>query len=277
MTWFATVIMLLCVQSANAFTLTCLRGSGFSEDEGCQNLFDGTQNTKWGTWDGWYENPVYAIFKAQFPIAAASYELVIANDTPGSPGRNWKKWSIFGANFASDADATIDAEGWVLIDQKDENLPTGEENNSFLVVPLTLSNPQSTFYSYYKIVVEELAGGWGNYCQMDEFRFVDFKVDTSVAKDYVDFDYTTNVEADLQAIYTEKLAELQAAVTAGDADKIVAIMEALDSICDEINTLRNGGFIALDWTAAWGDGPGSNLIDKNDNTIPYTVSAALFL
>ena len=52
---FAAVVMLLCGQSANAaIKLTALSGSGFGEGEGCQKLVDETQDTKWGTWDGWY-------------------------------------------------------------------------------------------------------------------------------------------------------------------------------------------------------------------------------
>ena len=160
----------------DAFTLTCLSGSNFGGNEGCQNLFDGTQGTKWGTGNGRYDT-VYTIFKTALPIAARSYELVIADDTPSMPGRNWKKWSIYAANFASDADATKDAAEWVLIDQKDEELEIGTGNNTYVVNTLTISNPQTTYYSYYKIVVEELVGGWDLYCQMDEFRFKDFTID----------------------------------------------------------------------------------------------------
>ena len=185
LTLFAAAMMLFGVQSANAFTLTCLSGSSYGEGEGCQKLFDGTQDTKWGTWDGWYGNTVHTIFKATMPIAPTTYELVIANDTNGSTGRNWKKWKVYGGNFASDGAATKDAEGWVVLDEKDMELPTGQ----FEVVPLSLSAPDGVFYTYFKIVVEELRGGWGEYCQMDEFRFVDFSVDTSAAQFYLDFDY----------------------------------------------------------------------------------------
>ncbi|MCR5534780.1 MAG: hypothetical protein K6F47_06410 [Bacteroidaceae bacterium] len=266
MTLFAAVLMLLGVQSANAFKLTCVSGSDFGGDEGCQKLFDGTQDTKWGTWDGWYGNTVHAIFKTSLPIAATTYELVIANDTPGSPGRNWKKWSIYAANFASDAEATKDAAGWVLIDQKDETLEIGKEDNSFVVNSLTLSNPQTTAYAYYKIVVDELVGGWGEYCQMDEFRFKDYTIDTSSASSYLDFDYKNGVDADLQSAYSDKLTILSAAIAENDPDKIVPAVEEIIPIYNEINTLRKGGFIALNWTSSWGDAPGSNIIDGDDET-----------
>ena len=266
MTLFAAVLMLLGVQSANAFKLTCVSGSDFGGNEGCQKLFDGTQNTKWGTWDGWYGNTVHAIFKTSLPIAATTYELVIANDTPGSPGRNWKKWSIYAANFASDAEATKDAAGWVLIDQKDETLEIGKENDSFVVNSLTLSNPQTTAYAYYKIVVDELVGGWGEYCQMDEFRFKDYTIDTSSASSYLNFDYKNGVDADLQSAYSDKLTILSAAIAENDPDKIVPAVEEIIPIYNEINTLRKGGFVALNWTSSWSDAPGSNIIDGDNET-----------
>lgn len=265
LTWFATVLMLLCVQSANAFTLTCLRGSGFGGGEGCQKLFDGTQDTKWGTWDGWYGNPVYAVAKATMPIAPATYSLRIANDTNESPGRNWKSWRIFGGNFASDADAVNDAEGWVLLDEKVNQEMTTDQ---FAEVQFELSNPDGKFYSYFMIVVDAICSdpNWDDYTQMDEFWFRDFTVDTSAAKEYADFDYTTDVDADLKAAYAEKLAILNAAIKENDPDKIVPAVDAIVPLYIEINTLRNGGFVALEWTDSWGDGPGSNLVDKKDDT-----------
>ena len=259
---FAAALLWLGGQSANAFTLTCLSGSNYGANEGCQKLFDGTENTKWGTWDGYDGKTVHTIFKAVLPIAPASYELVIANDTNGSPGRNWKKWKIYGGNFASDSEATKDAEGWAVIDEKDTELPTGQ----FEVVSLNLSAPDGNYYSYFKIVVEELRGGWGEYCQMDEFRFVDFKIDTSIAQSYLDFDYETGTDADLVSAYSEKRGTLETAIATNDPDQIVPAVEALAPIYNKINTLRSGNFIALYWTSTWGDGSGSNLVDKNEDT-----------
>ena len=144
--WFATVLMLLCVQSANAgIKITCVGGSDFGGDEGCQKLFDGKQGTKWGSWDGWYGNTPTAVFKTIVPIAPASYELVIADDTNSNKGRNWKSWKIYGGNFVDD-DAALDAEDWVLLDEKaDQQLTTDQ----FAVVSFDISNPDGKFYSYF--------------------------------------------------------------------------------------------------------------------------------
>ena len=263
---FVTALTWLCGQTANAITLTSLDGSDINGSEGCKKLFDGRQETKWGTYDGQDGTLPWTTFKASFPIAPAGYELIIANDTPTNPGRNWKKWKIYAGNFGSDAAAAKDAEGWVLIDQKDENLPTGEGNNTYEVVTLSMSEPATTCYSYFKIVVEEIVGDWqDDYCQMAEFRFTDFSLSSS-ATVLIDFDYTTGVDADLAAAYGEKRESLSAAVTAHDSVLIAAAIDTISPIYQEINLLRTGGFLVLDWTASWYDSPGSQLVDKNEAT-----------
>ena len=270
---FTAVLLWLGGQSANAgVTLTCLSGSGFGGNEGPAKLVDGTQDTKWGTWAGWYhtyesnDNLPNAIFKAALPIAVADYELVIANDTNGSPGRNWKSWRIYGGNFASDAEAVYSetGEGWVLLDQKVDQALTTDQ---FAVVPLTVSNPDGKFYSYFMIIVDAICSdaAFDDYTQMDEFRFVNEKVDTSAGQVYLDYT-PEGVDADLVEAYATKKAALQAAYDAVDVEAIIAATSECAQLKDKITTLQNGGFIALDWTAAWGDGPGSNLVDKDDYT-----------
>ena len=265
LTLFAAVLMLLSVQSVNAMSFTLVTGSDPTGNEGCAALMDGAAGTKWGSWAGWYGNSVFAVFKAALPIAVADYELVIANDTPGSPGRNWKKWRVFGGNFSSDADATKDAEGWVLLDEKDEDVPTGDENESYLVVPYTLSNATTDSYAYFMIIVDELAGGWGEYCQMGEFRFVNEVVDTSGAQEYLDYE-PTGVDEDLIAAYNDKKAELLAAYSAANVDAIITLSGEIAQLKAKIETIKNGGFIALYGSSCWGDGHYSQLVDGKENT-----------
>lgn len=180
LTLFATALMLLIVQNANAIVYTALSGSNWDAGEGPAKLFDGKTDTKWGT----YDDDPYVVFKTSLPIKATSYKLVIAGDTHTFTGRNWKKWEIYAGNFSSEADATRNAAGWVLIDSKDEDLPTGQ----FAEASLTLSNSDANnFYNYYKIEVKELAGGWNEYCQMDGFSFTD----ATYPLDKVDFTYIT--------------------------------------------------------------------------------------
>ena len=253
MTMLTLTLTMLCVQSANAFTLTCLRGNGFGGYEGCQYLFDGTQNTKWGTSDGGAGKPVYAVAKATMPIAPTTYSLKIANDTEGSPGRNWKSWRIFGGNFASDEEAVNGAEGWVLIDQKVDQQMTTKQ---FAEVQFDLSQPDGKFYSYFMIVVDAICSNpnWGAYCQMDEFWFRGFEIDLSEAQVYRDFDYTTaDADANIKAEYESKLQDLENAITKNDPDLIAPAIEAIEPIYKKINkifsvTLKNGTADADKWT-----------------------------
>jgi len=186
LTLFAAAALLLGVQSANASVkLKALSGSNWGQKEGPAKLVDEQTNSKWGTWDGYYGNPVYAILKASAAIAPKSYELISANDTYNDTGRSWSQWKIYGGNFASDAEATIDAEGWVLIDNKEnQSLNKGEaptdndKNKPYAVNKLNISESiaDGTYYTYFKIVVEAIEGGFANkYCQMDGFRFTNVK------------------------------------------------------------------------------------------------------
>ena len=172
LTMLATA-MLLCVQNANAdITLTALRGSNYGAGEGPQALVDGT-NGKWGSGDDY----PFVVLKANSPVKPTTYELTIANDTWQYPGRNWKKWKIYGGNFSSDNHAIYvpntdpTTKGWVLLDDKDETLPTGSQANPYEKVSLTLSAADGKYYSYFLIVINELAGDWNQYMQMAEFQF----------------------------------------------------------------------------------------------------------
>ena len=78
---------------------------------------DGMKSTKWCI-DAPARLPYFVILEAAEPIALKEYTLVTGNDTGGSPGRNWNVWKVYAGNFASDADAARDAEGWVLIDKE---------------------------------------------------------------------------------------------------------------------------------------------------------------
>ncbi len=170
LTLFALAMMMLGVQNANAIVYTALSGSNWNAGEGPAKLFDGTTNTKWGTHD---DDP-YVVFKTSSPIKPSEYKLVIANDTykSGNNGRNWKNWKIYAGNFASESEATRNASGWVLIDNKEnQSLPTGTEQNPFAEQTLSISESVSAEYSYFKIEIEALAGNWNDYCQMDGFTF----------------------------------------------------------------------------------------------------------
>ena len=253
------------MQAKAGVSLTHVNSTKPTGGENAPCLIDGDKTTKWGQGMNNGDSK-WIIFKATMPVKPTSYTLTIANDTHNSKGRNWQKWRIYGGNFASDAEATTAAAGWVLLDFKsditEEDFPTDPQ---YQATDFTMSEPVDAYYQYFLIYVDEIRES-GNYMQMGEFAFKDYTVDTSAAQAYVDFDYTTGVDDDLQAAYTEKLNALNAAIATNDPDQIVPAVEAIVPVYNEIVTLRNGGYIALDWTASWGDGPGSNLVDQNADT-----------
>ena len=184
---FAAAFMLLGVQNASASVkLTALSGNNWnSGNEGPKALLDEQTNSKWGTWDGKSGDPVYIIMKSSAAIAPKSYELITANDTYNDTGRSWSQWKIYGGNFASDAEATLDATGWVMIDSKEnQSLDKGSAaTNDKPQAPYAVNKKDisetianGTYYTYFKIVVEANEGGFANkYCQMDGFRFTNVK------------------------------------------------------------------------------------------------------
>ena len=186
-TLFAAALLWLCGQSASAITLTAVGGDHWGSNESPVQLVDGQQGTKWGNGG---DGPHFAIIKSDLPITPTSYVLRIANDTNSNPGRNWKSWKIFGANFASDAEATKDAEGWNVID-----VQTGVEltTDQYAECSIDISGDDKNFYSYFMIVVTELVTP-GQYMQMDEFWFDNYTVDISKFEEQIqkckDFDLT---------------------------------------------------------------------------------------
>ena len=169
---FTPALLWLGGQSASAITLTAVAGDHWDSNESPVQLVDGKQGTKWGNGGS---GPHTAIFKSDLPLTPAAYVLRIANDTNTNTGRNWKSWKIYGGNFASDEEAKADGAAWNLIDtQTDVELSTDQ----YAECPINVSGDDKSFYSYFKIVVEQLVNP-GDYMQMDEFWFSEYTVDTS--------------------------------------------------------------------------------------------------
>ena len=212
-----------------------------ADNEALNKLFDGRVGSKWGVgggegvnWQG--ENTgAFAIFKATRPMCPTYYKLVTGNDTGSNPGRNWKDYKIYGMNAAKDSDAKRDAEGWVLLDEKhvtEKELPA---KNLFSVY-MTLSEPNTTKYQYFKLEIESIQGA--PFMQMDEFAFGD-------EAQFVN-DREEVYQAALSAVNTDKvfLATLKEAYmsglsslnTAADIFSVVESKNSLDALIDSINS-----------------------------------------
>lgn len=143
--------------------MTCLAGtSGIGFGEGAASLIDGDDYTKWCSyWNA--ANKPYIIFKTNVRAKLTGYYMVHGNDTPDYPDRAWATWTIYGANFDSDSQATAESTAWKEVD-KHSGYSYGSD--------YSFSNLTSLQYQYYKIVVDEVPNN--NLQQMAEIHFTFF-------------------------------------------------------------------------------------------------------
>ena len=91
------------------------------------------------------------------------YSLTTANDTEDYPGRNWKNWNIYGANFASDRDASQNSNTWKLVASVTDDSTL--EATNFTRYDFSVDTA-SEEYQYYKIEITANQGD--GYTQMSE-------------------------------------------------------------------------------------------------------------
>ena len=205
-----------------------------------QSGLNGTKSTKWGTGTS---KDRFVIFKSinketeeNEPIQPTYYGLVTGGDTGTYTDRNWKNWKIWGANFASDEEATKDAAGWVLIDDK-KNVGTDIlKTTSLFESYIYLSEGCAVPYTYFKIEVYHDGG-----MQMNEFTFYNTgnlaTYRDSIAQAFEQYDpYERPAYKGYTDKYNAKYEELKTTVNAPDVMKIknelVDIQELITSSAD---------------------------------------------
>ena len=167
------------------------------------------KGTKWGGQPN-ANGDTYIIFRTMDPVNPFFYTLTTGNDTETNWGRNWGTWYIYGANFAGDGEATKDAEGWVLVDAK-ENIgqdrlhPVNAEPSYF-----GFSTETTEEYTYYKIVVTKAYSG--SSIQMNEIYFGTEEEFEVIKEEYIaaanEFDYDVTAEQKLIDEYEATIAEI---------------------------------------------------------------------
>ncbi|MBQ7179711.1 MAG: hypothetical protein IJR87_00295, partial [Bacteroidaceae bacterium] len=205
-----------------------LRGTaGYGPEEGPAALVDGNEATKWA---GTFQDEAYIVFKTASPQQPFFYTLVTGNDANRYPGRNWKDWSIYGANFQSDDDAVRQAEAWTLIDQKTgiglDRIP----DTNFTPCWFGLSEQMTELYQYFMVVVTKVANGsaqqmseltWG-----DEADFQDIKSAQYDAADYFLYQHELS-EQRLQDTYQDKMEAMN---DAQDMETFVSFLHEIQSL-----------------------------------------------
>ena len=266
------------LQASASVTYTMLSATKTGGNEGAEKLLDGQGSTKWGETlnNG---NSRWIVFKASAGIMPSDYVLTVANDTPGNSGRQWKTWRIYGANFVNDFCATRDANGWVLLDSKqnitNEQFPTGSSNQTYLQTTFSLSEGCSTYYEYFKIEVDEIRSS-GQYMQMGDFAFGTYTEQTTAELYGVKVNLAKNL--DMTGLDESDVWSLEAPVIIGGLDEAYANAQnsgdysALQSSLDvavKLSTgiarlVSNGNISAFDGSACWGDGHYTQLFDGKD-------------
>lgn len=144
-------------------SLTAINGSGSGSSAGYSgNLVDSDVYTYWGiTADS--DNTV--ILKADKKVRMMEYSLTTATDALNNAQRNWKAWTIYGANFSDDSEAAADSREWKLIARTaNDNVLQPVNSTKF---DYALDAPADS-YKYYKIVVT--APSDGEELRMSEFE-----------------------------------------------------------------------------------------------------------
>ncbi len=185
--------------------------------------------TKWGGNSDANGN-TYIIFRTVDKTNPFFYTLTTGNDTGTYTGRNWGTWYIYGANFEGDGDATKDAEGWVLIDSK-ENVgqdrlhPVNAQPSYF-----GFSTETTEEYIYYKVVVTKAYSG--SQIQMNELHFGTEEEFDAIKDEYkaAAEDFSTDIVAQ-----QELLDKYEATIPEIDECQN---MEALFRVNYELETLR---------------------------------------
>ena len=219
-----------------------------------QDGLGGTTGTKWGGNfsgnEGEDGHVQYCIFRVKSAFAPYFYKLVTGNDTKTQSGRNWKTWSVYGANFSSLAAAKdASSSAWVELDKREniseQYLPM--ENN----YPAAFNFTEGVNEDYYYYMVKVFAAHNGSQVQMnemylctqDEFETV---LRAPLVDDFDGFDTTRPIEDDLNdklAEFNTKFGQLQSTDDAVQLtllyNECVALRTQLEISMDYLEMYKN--------------------------------------
>ena len=192
------------------------------------------KGTKWGGMAD-ANGDTYIIFRTLDKVNPFFYTLTTGNDTGNIPGRNWGTWYIYGANFEGDGAATKDAEGWVLVDAKEDvgqdRLHPVNAQPSYFGFSTETTEP----YLYYKVVVTKAYSG--NAIQMNELHFGTEEEFDMLKIEYTDAanEFDTDIVADQALLdeYEETVPEIDDCM---NMEALFRVNYHLETLRDAINT-----------------------------------------
>ena len=269
-------IAFLSSDTASSISMTALSGTQDTDEEGYAKLFDGNTSTKWCT----KSIPGSVIFKASEKCIISGYTLTTAADAAANQGRNWKKWALYGANFASDSAATdVNATGWTLIASvENDNTLTAENNKTYSYS--TGSN--STAYQYYVLEVSENqnsdSSATDNMIQMSEMAFTGYTISSIALTDKKDGTYTFTMPAKNVIILAGFIPKYKVTYDSNGGtgtavtDNNLYLRNTTVTVKDK-GTLTKEGYVFAGWNGK--NSNGKNTTYKADSTFTITGDVSL--
>ncbi len=154
-------------------------------------------------------------------------------DTERFSPRNWRTWKVFGGNFASEAEAGRDADGWVVIDERNETDILPAKNNYPTLLKFT--NGVSAAYSFYKV---EITASGSAQQQMSEIYLCSEEEFNAIRQSRID--ELAEFAAGLDALTVERWAEAdkEAFATKYNELKTTTDADVLTSLYSELVALK---------------------------------------
>ena len=250
-------------------------GEGVWGDGSWANLIDGNMDTKCG--GGLPAGGAWLVFRANGGADPYAYTLTTGKDTKKYPGRNWKSWKIYGANFKTMAEATRDAEGWVLLDNREnvgQDIFPAENLSPAAFSFSEFANGLDKKYNYFRV---ELSAAYdGTAYQMTEIEFLSKEDVEETRKSFLaefdDFDVEAlTIEPSMADAKAEYLAKMEELKTTADVVAMSKAYNALKELRVQLQAsadyVAGGVYKVLSGNTAWGDGENwTKLLDGDIST-----------
>lgn len=260
----------------SSITMTALTGTQDKDSEGYAKLFDGNTSTKWCS----KIIPGSIVFKASDECILTGYKLTTANDTASYSQRNWKAWTLYGANFDSDEAAINAVTTWTKIASINNDNKLSAAN--FTSYNYTIDNNDKA-YKYYLLQVESNGGvdaGGNNMIQMSEMTFTGYAGASIDLTDKNNGTYTFTMPASNVIVVASFIPKYKVTYSY-DSSEVTGSAVNDDTLYQKNQTvtvkgkgnLSKEGFVFAGWRGK--DSTGKNVVYKEGDTFTITGDVTL--